>query len=66
MSKIRSPLDFLIGDGSYGKHQNEYICNANTTPIWDDVRNAYMNEFNEMLAPPPEWKDFLKIMNVGY
>ena len=26
-----------------------------------------MNEFNEMLAPAPEWKDFLKSMNnVGW
>ena len=27
--------------------QNEYICNANMTPIWDGIRNAYMNELSE-------------------
>ena len=27
---------------------NEYICNADITLKWDDIRNAYMNELYEM------------------
>ncbi len=28
--------------------QNECICSADITPIWDDIRNAYMNELAEI------------------
>jgi len=30
--------------------QNEYIRNADITPICNDIRNAYMNELSEMSA----------------
>ncbi len=39
--------------------QNEYICNADTTPIWDDIRNAYMNELSEM--PEPAIQNLFKV-----
>ena len=29
--------------------QNEYIRNADITPNWYDIRNAYMNELDEIL-----------------
>ena len=44
-SKIRSPLD-MLGVRSI---QNEYIRNADITPNWYDIRNAYMNELDEIL-----------------
>ena len=44
MSKIRSPLD-MLGVRSI---QNECIRNADMTLIWNDIRNAYMNELSEI------------------
>ena len=32
--------------------QNEYICNADITPIWDDIRIVYMNELCEIGLQP--------------
>ena len=28
--------------------QNEYIRNADITPNWEDIRNAYINELGEI------------------
>jgi len=44
LSKIRSSLDTL----EVRSIQNEYIRNADITPIWEDIRNAYMNELYEI------------------
>jgi len=44
LSKIRRPLD-MLGVRSI---QNECICNADITPNWNDICNAYMNEINKI------------------
>jgi len=41
--------------------QNEYIRNADMTPIRDDIRNAYMNELGEIASGGLE---FINIANV--